>query len=255
MGKIVTFINEKGGIGKTSLIFDLSWYLAGKRKILLIDLDAQQANLSYFCNIQNKNRRYTALEILQDRCDKEDAVLNVRKNIDIIPGNASLSGMNEGSAKLNPFKKLIRGLADEYDYVFIDVSPSPNWGHILALYSSDYVIIPVNPETTSLEAIKGLKESIETAREGGNKDLKVLGGVMNRYKSNTDLGRQTPEIVSSMLGRMGSEMFKSTIRNAEVMNKAVAEHVGITEFEPKSAVAQDIIDFAKEFEGRVRKNG
>ena len=85
---VVTFTNEKGGIGKTSVPFHMGWYLAtlGK-KILYVDMDAQRANLSFVLNLKNKDELKTIRDVVQDGVHIEDVIVDINNNISIVPAN------------------------------------------------------------------------------------------------------------------------------------------------------------------------
>ncbi len=252
-GTIVTFINEKGGIGKTSCCFNIGWELAKQGyKILMIDFDGQRANLSFFCGVKKSESMLTMYDILQTGRNIKDAILNVKENIDIIPANVSVSDLSQ-SAKISRLKASLREIKDKYDFVFVDVNPTPNWSHMLSLSVSDYVVIPMLPDIASLEANKGVIESITEVQDTMNPNLKVLGILLNKYTNQTLLSREVLNTTEKMAASLGTVVFDGKIRQAVKMGECVMEHEGITDYDTYADVSKDIRLIAKEMLERIDK--
>lgn len=254
MGKVITFINEKGGIGKTSCCFNLAWAMSDKKKILMIDLDGQRANLTYFCGIKKPDDLMTMFDVLCKGKEIRTVIKTVKDNLFIVPATVDVSNMGQ-AAKVSLMKKIVRDISLEYDYVFIDVSPSPNWGQFLALSCSDFAIVPMLPDMTSLEADNGIIETVEEIKEGSNPHLEVLGLLFNRNDNRTNLSKQVKMMAQKMAEKLNTKVFDTKIRNAVSMGENVYYHIGVTEYDPKSAVAKDILTLAEEIESEVQKHG
>lgn len=254
MGKVITFINEKGGIGKTSCCFNISWEMSKTEKILLIDLDGQRANLSYFLGIEKKENTPTMFDVLQAGANIKDTIINVKYNIDAVPATVNVANLNP-TAKISRMKKAIEEIRNNYDYIFIDVNPTPNWSHVLALSCSDYIIIPMLPHITSLEANNGITESVEEIQESSNPNLKVLGILFNENENRTRLSKSVSAIAEKMAVQLNSKVFKNKIRKAVALSENVSMHVGVTEYDPKAPVSKDIKAVVEEIRQEVRNNG
>lgn len=248
--KTIAFINEKGGIGKTSCAFNIAWEMAKTNRILLIDLDGQKANLTYFCGVGKAEDMITMLNVLTEGTDPSDAIVTIKENLDLIPANTNLANIGQ-TAKISRMKRIIKDLADSYDYIFIDVNPTPNWTHVLALSAADYVIVPMLPDVTSLEASDGLKESVEEIKETANPNLKVMGLLFNKNINTTVLSREVKESAAKRAHKLSTEVFASSIRNATVLGECVSMHKGITDYAPRSAAAMDVKEVIQEIERRV----
>ena len=251
MGKIFTFINEKGGIGKTSCCFNTAWEFSIKDKVLLIDLDGQRANLTFFCGAEKKDETITMHNVLMAGESIRNAIVNVKENLDLVPGTVNVANLTP-AAKITRMKKAIEEIKDEYDYIFIDVNPTPNWSHVLALSASDYIIIPMLPDIASLEGNKGIAESVMEVIETTNPNLKVLGILFNKNVSRRNLTKQVANIAEKMAMQLDTKIFDTKIRDAVVLSETVAQHMGVTEYAPKSDAAEDIRNVVKEIERMVR---
>lgn len=255
MGKIITFINEKGGIGKTSTCMNLAWHLSDSKKILLVDMDGQRANLTFFLGIEKAPGLITMYNILTQEREAEDGIISVKKNLDIIPADNQVANFSQGTAKITRMKKVMAECREKYDYIFIDVNPTPNWSHVLALSGTDFCVIPMLPDVASLEANRGIAESIEEIKETANPDLKVLGIVFNKNNNRTNLSQAVSEIAEKMAEKLDTKVFKHKIRNTVKLSENVSLHMGITEYAPVSDGAEDIRLLADEIEEEVKRYG
>ena len=249
--KIITFINEKGGIGKTSTCFNVAWELSNRKKILMLDMDGQRANLTYFCGIQKPDDLITVADVLKKGKYINDSIQNVKDGLDIIPANVDVADISQ-TVKVRKMKEVVKEIADEYDYIFIDVSPSPDWRHYLALSVSNYALIIMLPDMTSLESNNGILESVDEVKETTNPNLKVLGIVFNRNENRTNMSKQVKEISDIFAEKMNTKVFKSKIRNAVALGEVAYVHVGVTEYDPKAAVAEDIRNLVEEIEKEIK---
>lgn len=254
MGKVITFINEKGGIGKTSCCFNTAWELSKKKKILLIDMDGQRANLTFFCGIKKENGMKTIFHILSDEESINDVKVEVKKNLDLVPANSIVSELSQ-NLKIIRMLKAIDEVKDDYDFIFIDVNPTPNRSHALSLSVSDFIIIPMLPDVASLEANNGITESVEEILLTSNSNLKVLGILFNKYESRSNMTKQVNNVAEKMAENLKSSVFKTKIRKGVASGENVNAHIGITEYAPSSNVAKDYVEFCKEFLRKVKKEG
>ena len=255
MGKVITYINEKGGVGKSSICFNVGWHFAETgKKVLMIDLDGQRANLTFIAGIDKPSKLATMYDVLVDGLDVKKTVLVVEDNLHIIPATFDVATFSNNNVKLEDMKAAINQLKPYYDYIFIDVSPTPNRGHALALTVSDGAIIPMLPDVTSLEANKGVVETVRSAQEAANPGLRVLGVVLNKFTLRTLLSSQVAATADKMAAAMKSKVFKTKIRQGVAMSENVGRHMGVTAYAPKSKCADDIKQLCKEIEEAV-KNG
>ena len=256
MGKIITVINEKGGIGKTSCAFNIAWELSRKKKVLILDMDGQRANITFFANIEKRDDTLTIFHALMTGADINDAIEPVagRKSLFIVPATSPVSSLTE-TAKISRMRKVVDQIRDAYDYIIVDVNPTPNWSHVMALSCSDYALIPMLPDIASMEANNGIIETVEEIRGTTNPGLKVLGLVFNKYSSRTNLSKQVYQVAEATAQQLNTKVMKSTIRNAVALSECVYAHVGITDYAPSSPAAEDVRNLVKEIEREVRKNG
>lgn len=243
-------MNEKGGIGKTSVQFHIGWYLASLgKKILFVDLDAQKANLSFVLNVKNRDELKTIRDVIQDGVSINDVIVNIKENISIVPANYRVKELNEDDNILI-FMKAIQEIEKNYDFVFIDVNPTPGQTHVLAMAASDYIVCPTLPDVSCLEAMIGVFESYSWVKQNVNQKLKILGFIFNIADKNS-LSAEVYRIAKNRAEKLGTCVFDTKIRRNVDISKAVSAHVGVTEYAPKSNGAADYRAVTGEFLARL----
>ena len=252
MRNVIAVINEKGGVGKSSICYNVAWHFAETgKKVLMADLDGQRANLTFIAGIDKPDGTPTLYDVLANGLPVKKTVLVVEDNLHIIPATNDVVALDRSNSRLEDMQAAIGELAPYYDYIFIDVSPTPNRGHALALAASTGVIIPMLPDVTSLEANMGVVESVRLTRQTVNPGLKVLGIVFNKYSPRTLLSYQVTEKAEQMAKALGSQVFETKIRQSVTLAETVGRHMGVTEYSPKSKCAEDIKQLCKEIEEEI----
>ena len=176
MGKIIAFVNQKGGVGKTTSSINLSASLGllGK-KTLLIDLDPQ-GNTSTGVGIDKSETKASIYELLIDKTDLKDVTVKTKfKNLFLIPASINLAGIDmelmEISRENSKFvaqlqlKKYLDQIKEVFDFIILDCPPSLGLITTNALAAANSVIIPVQCEFFALEGIMQLLNSVRIAQK------------------------------------------------------------------------------------------
>ena len=259
MGKIISLVNQKGGVGKTTTSINLSASLAllGK-KVLLIDLDPQ-GNATTGVGINKGDIANSVYDLLIGSKSLKDVLLKTDfKNLDIIPATIQLAGIDiefiEKSHNDTSFKKAyqlkekIESLKDYYNYIIIDCPPSLGMITTNALTASDSVIIPVQCEFFALEGITQLLNTVMLTQKNLNSNLD-LEGVLLTMLSKSNLGLDViEEIRSYFKDRVYDTIIPRLIRLAE----APSHGKPIVAYDPKSKGSEAYINLAKEV---IMRNG
>lgn len=256
MGKIIALMNEKGGVGKSSLTYSCAWRLAEqKHRVLIIDMDGQMANITYISGVFVSDDAKTMNDVLMRNIDINNAILAINNspndNLFIVPATAVMADAMT-AAKISKMKKSLKEIKDDFDYIFLDVNPSPDWKHALTLSVLDYVGIIMLPDVLSLEANMGIIESIEEVQGEVNPYLQVLGLILNQYDGRMNLSKAVKEKAGQMASYLNTKVFDTTIRKAVVMGESASDHKGITGYAPKSEIAGDIVALVNEMESEVQ---
>lgn len=249
MGKIISIFNQKGGVGKTTTSINLSAGL-GKlgKKILLIDLDPQ-GNSTSGLGIEKGEAKHLIYDVLALDISIQDAIYNTTaENVDIIPSNNELAGLEIELAKVGDWEEILRDklidIKDNYDFVFIDCPPSLGILSVIGLIASDSVIIPIQCEYYALEGVSQLFNTIELVKKGFNPDLKIEGVVLSMFDGRTNLSIQVVEEVKSYFkGKVYTSIIPRNVRLAE----APSYGLSIMDYDDKSKGAEAYMELAEEF--------
>ncbi len=247
--KTITVANQKGGVGKTSTVRAILDGL-GERgyKVLGVDLDGQ-CNLTLATGASTKGR--TVLGVLTGELEVEEAIQH-RGRLDIIPASPKLTNADDLIETGDELKAGLEHIRSEYDYAVIDTPPALCKRTLSALIASDYVVIPARADLFSLQGINELGDTIEGVRRARNKRLKVAGILLTAYKSRTSLHKEILEPLTQLADDLGTELFKTTIRDAVAVSEAPFMKTGLFEYAPRANVTNDYRAFIEELLGRLK---
>ncbi len=207
MGKIVSIVNQKGGVGKTTTAINLSASLAIlDYKVLIIDTDPQ-ANAGSGIGIDSKDLEHNIYTALIGQSELKDCIIKTNiPNLDLISSHIDLAGFEleivNQVAREYILKELIEGLRDQYDFIFIDCSPSLGLMVINSIVASDSVLIPVQCEYFALEGIAKLQNTIDIIKKRLNPSLIMEGYVLTMYDGRTNLSKMVVEDVRKYFGKL-----------------------------------------------------
>lgn len=248
MGTVISLMNHKGGVGKTTTAINIGAGLVEMgKKVLLIDLDPQ-ANLTISLGIARQ--KYTIYEALRGEC--ELVPYTHREGLDIVTSTLDLSGaemelINEAGREFI-MRELIGQIEDEYDFILIDCPPSLSLLTLNALTSSNYVIIPLQTEFLAVQGLAKIKQVIDKVRFRLNKKLSILGVVGTMYDSRRILNRDVMEIINK---HFGDRVFDTMIRDNISLAEAPAQRKDIFDYAPRSNGAEDYKNLCAEILRRM----
>jgi len=250
MGIIISLLNHKGGVGKTTSAINIGAGLKelGK-KVLLIDLDPQ-ANLTISLGIPRQ--KHTIYEALRGEGELEP--YTHRPGLDVITSSLDLSGaemelINEAGREYI-LRELLNQVVDNYDYILIDCPPSLGLLTLNALTGSRYVLIPLQTEFLAVQGLAKIKQVIDKVRFRLNKNLEMAGVIATMYDSRRVLNR---DVVETIHKYFGDKVFKTYIRDNIALAEAPAQRKDIFEYSPKSPGATDYLELSKEILHRLEK--
>lgn len=260
MGKVISLVNQKGGVGKTTTSINLSSSLGylGK-KVLLIDLDPQ-GNSSTGLGVNRSDIELGIYDVIMGTSDIKDTIIKTKfKNLSIIPAMINLAGTDielvQKGNKDNDFKlgeqlKLaLDTIKDNYDFIIIDCLPSLGLLTTNALAASDSVLIPVQCEFFALEGVTQLLNTIIMTQTNINPKLDIEGVLLTMLDGRTLIGL---EVVEDVRKFFKEKVFNTIIPRLIKLAEAPSHGKPIMEYAPESRGAEAYLNLAKEV---IERNG
>lgn len=257
MGKIISFINQKGGVGKTTTCVNLATFLAayGKR-VLIIDLDPQ-GNATTGVGVDKNKELNTFYDIILDECNIKDAIISTKiKNLDILPSNVDLAGSEVSLVQRENREKVLKNVVttikDNYDYIAIDCPPSLGLLTVNALTATDTIIIPIQCEFYALEGLSQLMNTVKLVKEYLNSTIEIEGVVLTMKDNRSNLVSQVAKEIRNFFGR---KVYDTVIPRNVRLAEAPSHGVPILIYDNRSSGALAYQSLALEFLKKNKDSG
>ena len=242
--KIISVVNHKGGVAKTTTVINLSKALALQgKKVLMLDMDSQ-GNLSQIMGIDNPEK-----QVVHSLLKNEPLpVYNISENLDLAPSDLELAYADLELVQMmggyNQLKNALHPVRKNYDYIFIDCPPALNIFTNSALVASSGCLITLQPEASAIKGLNNLFERVTQVQSQINYELRVEGVLFTLVDKRLKLHQDMMEEVKGELA--GFRLFNSFIRLNVAIKEAQLAQEDIFSYDSQSNGAQDYMALAEE---------
>jgi len=252
MQKVISVINQKGGVGKTTTVINLSTALAelGK-KILVIDLDPQ-GNATTGLGVSSNDNQKNIYKVILGQIDPNNCIKpSCVKNLDLIGSNVNLSGLEVETATdpkraflLKEVLEQNKNLFSKYDNVFIDCPPSLSLLTVMSLVVADELLVPLQTEFFALEGISQLVKTIERIKINLNTDLDIRGILLTMFDKRNKLSNQVDDEARKYFK---DKVYKTVIPRNVRLSEAPSHGVPCIIYDRACLGSKSYVELAKEF--------
>lgn len=245
---IISILNSKGGIGKTTTAAFMAAELTGRGfSVLTIDLDPQ-GDLSYIMRADTENAP-TMAEIMREEIPAADAIQSTGDG-DILPAADDLAGVEmeivSQWGRENILKRALEKVSEKYDFIIIDCPRGLGLLTINALSASDRAIIPMAAASLSIKGLRQLVEIINRVRDQLNPRINLDGIILTKYDGRANVRKDLRELIGSFADQLGCKVY-GPIRDAAAVEEAQTAQKSLQEHAPAANVTADYKKFVDDF--------